>query len=45
MMTTEPDTKPDSIARFARHVSSGKAEFFAGAGIDFVGGERGGIYL
>jgi len=31
--------------KFARHVSSGKAEFFAQAGIDFIAGRRGGIYL
>lgn len=37
--------KPEIIARFARHVSSGKADFFASAGIDFVGSEREGIYL
>jgi putrescine aminotransferase len=34
-----------TIARFARHVSSGKAEFFAQAGIDFVPERREGIYL
>jgi acetylornithine/succinyldiaminopimelate/putrescine aminotransferase len=45
MLTTELETKPAAIARFARHVSSGKADFFAAAGIDFVGGEREGIYL
>ncbi len=32
-------------AKFARHVSSGKAEFFAQAGIDFIPGKREGIYL
>lgn len=32
-------------AKFARHVSSGKAEFFAQAGIDFISGRREGIYL
>lgn len=32
-------------AKFARHVSSGKVEFFNQAGIDFVSGKREGIYL
>lgn len=32
-------------AKFARHVSSGKAAFFAQAGIDFIAGRREGIYL
>ncbi len=31
--------------RFARHVSSGKAEFFASVGIDFVFGRREGVYV
>ncbi len=39
------DPKDTIIARFARHVSSGKAEFFAQAGIDFVTGRREGVYL
>jgi putrescine aminotransferase len=30
---------------FAKHVSSGKAEFFSQAGIDFVIGKREGIYI
>ena len=30
---------------FARHVSSGKVEFFTGAGIDFVLGKRKGVYV
>ena len=30
---------------FASHVSSGKAEFFSQAGIDFVIGKREGIYI
>ncbi len=30
---------------FARHVSSGKVEFFANAGIDFVPGRREGVYI
>jgi len=37
--------KPDLIERYARHVSSGKADFFAQAGIDFVLGRREGVYL
>jgi len=37
--------KSEVISSFARHVSSGKAAFFAQAGIDFVAGEREGIYL
>ena len=37
--------KTEIIDRFARHVSSGKADFFAAARIDFVAGEREGIYL
>lgn len=39
------ETKAEIIARFARHVSGGKADFFAQAGIDFVTGEREGIYI
>src|SRR3990170_4997715 len=42
MIGNRKETKPEIIARL---VSSGKAEFFASAGIDFVGGEREGIYL
>jgi putrescine aminotransferase len=45
MITEEQEIKAEIIARFARHVSSGKADFFANAGIDFVAGEREGIYL
>lgn len=30
---------------FARHVSSGKVEFFANAGIDFIPGRREGVYI
>ncbi len=39
------DPKEAIIERFARHVSSGKAAFFAGAGIDFVFGRRKGVYV
>jgi putrescine aminotransferase len=31
--------------RFARHVSSGKVDFFSQAGIDFIIGKREGIYI
>ncbi|HNS50410.1 MAG TPA: aspartate aminotransferase family protein [Anaerolineae bacterium] len=37
--------KADLIERYARHVSSGKADFYAQAGIDFVLGRREGVYL
>lgn len=39
------NTKDTIITRFARHVSSGKAEFFARVGIDFIFGKREGIYV
>ncbi|MBI4789769.1 MAG: aspartate aminotransferase family protein [Chloroflexi bacterium] len=39
------DSKEEISARFARHVSSGKAEFFANVGVDFVFGKREGIYV
>lgn len=45
MLIERPKNKAEIIARFARHVSSGKAEFFAEAGIDFVTGERDGIHI
>ena len=32
-------------ATFARHVSSGKAAFYAQAGIDFIIGKREGVYV
>ena len=38
-------TKEQIIARFAQHVSSGKAEFFAGVGLDFIFGRREGVYV
>jgi len=37
--------KAEIIDLFARHVSSGKVDYFTQAGIDFVAGEREGIYL
>lgn len=37
--------KAEMIAKFARHVSSGKVDYFTQAGIDFVTGEREGIYI
>jgi acetylornithine/succinyldiaminopimelate/putrescine aminotransferase len=39
------DSKESIIGRFAAHVSSGKAEFFQSAGIDFVFGKREGPYV
>jgi len=39
------DTKASIIERFSNHVSSGKVEFFKGAGIDFVLGRRDGPYI
>ncbi len=33
------------VEKFARHVSSGKAEFFARAGVGFVMGKRDGVYV
>ena len=39
------DPKDAIIARFGNHVSSGKAEFFTGVGIDFVFGARQGPYV
>ncbi len=38
-------SKKEVVAAFARHVSSGKAEFFAQAGVDFVFGKREGAYV
>jgi len=37
--------KESLIDKFSGHVSSGKAEFFKQAGIDFVTGKREGIYI
>jgi acetylornithine/succinyldiaminopimelate/putrescine aminotransferase len=37
--------KAESIAQFREHVSSGKAAFFAQYGMDFVPGQREGVYL
>ena len=39
------DTKDSIIERFSNHVSSGKAAFFKGVGIDFVFGRREGPYV
>ena len=39
------DPKEQIIARFSRHVSSGKAEFFKSVDIDFVFGRREGPYV
>jgi putrescine aminotransferase len=45
MLIEQEQTRKEIIEGFARHISSGKADFFAAAGIDFVAGEREGIYL
>lgn len=37
--------KGEIIERFAQHVSSGKAAFFARVGLDFVFGKREGVYV
>lgn len=39
------DPKETIIERFARHVSRGKAEFFAEVGIDFIFGQREGAWV
>ncbi len=39
------DPKDKIIQRFALHVSSGKAEFFAQVGVDFIFGKREGVYV
>lgn len=39
------ETKDNITNKFSRHVSSGKVDFFNQAGIDFIIGEREGIYL
>jgi putrescine aminotransferase len=44
-MAEEEHKKTATIDLFARHVSSGKVDYFSQAGIDFVAGERQGIYL
>lgn len=44
-MAEEEFKKAEIIDLFARHVSSGKVDYFTQAGIDFVAGEREGIYL
>jgi putrescine aminotransferase len=35
----------ETIAVFADHVSTGKVQFFTGAGVDFIPGRREGIYM
>jgi len=37
--------RQQTIAAFADHVSSGKVQFFSGAGVNFIPGCREGIYL
>jgi len=44
-ITSGSPSKSDIMARFGRHVSSGKARFFQSAGIDFVMGRREGPYI
>jgi putrescine aminotransferase len=39
------DSKEKITERFARHVSSGKAEFFAQVGVDFIFGKREDVYV
>lgn len=39
------ETREKITELFARHVSSGKVQFFLGAGIDFVMGKREGVYV
>jgi putrescine aminotransferase len=39
------DARAEIVARFARHVSSGKAAFFQQAGIDFCFGRREGVWV
>jgi len=39
------ETKKRIIERFGRHVSSGKAEFFAQVGVDLIFGKREGVYV
>jgi len=45
MANGDINPKAEIIKQFARHVSSGKVDYFTLAGIDFVAGERDGIYL
>jgi acetylornithine/succinyldiaminopimelate/putrescine aminotransferase len=45
MFTSYPDDRNQIHARFANHVSSGKAAFFAQAGVDFIIGRREGVYV
>lgn len=39
------DSKANITNRFARHVSSGKVDFFTSVGVDFVFGRREGVYV
>ncbi len=39
------DSRENIIARFGRHVSSGKADFYRNVGIDFVFGRREGVHI
>ena len=44
MSSIDPSAIDQITAAYARHVSSGKAEFYAQAGINFIIGRREGIY-
>lgn len=39
------DSKQNIFRRFARHVSSGKVDFFTQSGFDFIIGQREGVYV
>lgn len=45
MQTETSTSKTDTLNRFRTHVSSGKADFFKAAGIDFVFGRRQGPFV
>lgn len=45
MSLVRHSTKQEIVERFARHVSSGKVDFFQSAGVDFVFGKRQGVYV
>ncbi len=41
--TVKEQERRETIATFGRHVSSGKVQFYANAGVDFIPGRREGI--
>lgn len=45
MSLVHQSPKQEIVARYARHVSSGKAEFFQNAGVDLIFGKREGVYV